>query len=66
MTYKEKIKLILINTGLNQKQLASRLGTSQKVMSFWLNGKATVSSHSLQEKIDAIYCREVLKQQSFI
>ncbi len=56
----------MINTGLNQKQLASRLGTSQKVMSHWITGKVSISKHDLKDKIDALYCREVLKQQSFI
>lgn len=66
MTYKDKIELILVNTGLTQKQLAERLGTSEKQMCFWLRGRASARKHELQDKIDSIYCREVLKQLSFI
>lgn len=66
MTYKDKIDLILINTGLTQKQLAERLGTSEKQLSFWRRGLASARKNELQDKIDAIYCREVLKQISFI
>ena len=66
MPYKEKIRLIMINAGINQKQIAERLGTSEKVVSFWLTGRATTCKHDLKDKIDALYCREVLKQQSFL
>lgn len=54
MNYKEQIQLIQKMTGLNQDEMANRLGVTFAALNRWLNDKA-VPRESVRKKINKLY-----------
>lgn len=57
-TVADKVREIKKNTKWKQKEIAQKLGVTEKTVSLWVNGKAR-PSESQEEKIDVLY-HEVL------